>query len=62
MKKNSKNKQQRKAAQKRASKRSVRLKSTQKEKAVRQENLRLARKAATEKFQQQMRDLFGEGK
>ncbi len=59
MKKNKKTPQQKKAAQKRGQKRSSRLKSTQKEKHIRKDELAHARKSAEERFEKQMRDLFG---
>ncbi len=46
-------------AQKRGQKRSSRLKSTQKEKHIRKDELAHARKSAEERFEKQMRDLFG---
>ena len=59
MKKNKKTPQQKKAAQKRGQKRSDRLKATQKEKHIRKDELAHARKVADERFEKQMRDLFG---
>jgi hypothetical protein len=59
MKKNNKTASQKKSANKRGQKRSQRLKATQKEKHVRKLTLANARKKAEEKFEQQMRDLFG---
>lgn len=48
-----------KSAQKRGEKRSKRLKATQKEKHVRKTTLINARKSAEQKFEKQMKDLFG---
>ena len=59
MKKSKKSSSQKKAAQKRGTKRSARIKSTQKDKYIRREDLIKARKRAEEKFEQQMKDLFG---
>ncbi len=59
MKKSKKSSSQKKAAQKRGAKRSLRIKATQKDKYLRKEALNSARKKAEEKFEQQMKDLFG---
>lgn len=59
MKKGKKPSIKKKATQNRGKKRSERLKSTQKEKHVRKSALAHARKLADQKFQQQMKDLFG---
>lgn len=59
MKKSKKSTKQKKSAQKRGQKRSDRIKITKKEKYIRKENLANARKKAEEKFEQQMKDLFG---
>ncbi len=59
MKKTKKTITQKKAAHKRSQKRGDRLKSTQKEKHIRKENLVAARKRAEQNFEKQMKDLFG---
>lgn len=60
MKKKNKNSvAKKKAALKRAKKRSDRLKSTQKDKPERKKLLIHLRKKAEERFEQQMKDLFG---
>ena len=59
MKKNKKTPSQKKAAQKRGKKRCERLKATQKEKHVRKTTLINARKSAEQKFEKQIKDLFG---
>ena len=59
MKKNKNKKQERKASNKRALKRSTRLKTTQKDKHIRKKEVIEARKKSEEKFEQQMKDLFG---
>ena len=60
MKKKNKNSvAKKKAALKRAKKRNERLKSTQKDKPERKKLLTNLRKKAEERFEQQMKDLFG---
>ena len=59
MKKSKQTAKQKKAAHKRGTKRSQRLKETQKEKHLRKLALAHARKKAEERFEQQMKDLFG---
>lgn len=59
MKKNKSTPSQKKASHKRGQKRTERLKATQKEKHIRKKDLMNARKRAEEKFEQQMKDLFG---
>lgn len=59
MKKNKKTTAQKKASQKRGVKRNERLKSTQKVKHLRKKELVVLRKSAEQKFEKQMKDLFG---
>jgi len=54
-----KSKQQKKASLNRANKRNKRLKATQKEKTKRKQTLSDAKKNAERKFEQHMKNLFG---